>query len=73
MELGEAAQAVAAALGDTVPVDRAAITIDRVDRYVGDGSIYDQLRAERGIAAVPFPDQVRETADYLVAAQRSGE
>ena len=67
MELGEAAAIVAGTLGG-VPVARAAIVAERLDDYVGDRAEYDRLRAERGIEAVSFPDQVRETADYLVAA-----
>lgn len=67
LELGEAAAIVARILGG-VPVERAAITADRVDRYVGDRAAYDRLRVGRDIETVPFSDQVRETADYLVAS-----
>ena len=70
MELGEVACEVAVALGP-VPVERAAIVSERVDRYVGDGAEYDRLRAAFAIEGVPLPDQIRETADYLVAAQRA--
>lgn len=65
MELGEVARAVANVLGP-VPVDRATITSDRLDRYVGDGDGYDRLRARFAIDTVSLADQIRETADYLV-------
>lgn len=67
LELGDVAALVSKALGGSV--DRAVITSERVDHYVGDGADYDRLLAERGIAHVPFARQVRETADYLVAAR----
>lgn len=67
MELGEVAREVAATLG-SVPVERAEITADRIDHYVGDGRSYDRLRGDFSIPITSFADQVRETADYLVAA-----
>lgn len=70
MELGEVASAVAATLGDA-PVDRAVITSDRVDHYVGDAETYERLLAAAGIAPVSFPDQIRETADYMASGDRN--
>ena len=63
-ELGQVARLVADTLG-TGPTVRAAITSERVDRYVGDREEYDRLRGLLGIADVSFAEQVRETADYL--------
>ena len=64
MELGEVAAIVGETLG-TSAVARAPITSERVDHYVGDGTEYHRLRAGLGVDAVPFPVQVRETADYM--------
>jgi UDP-glucuronate decarboxylase len=70
LELGEAAAVVAETLG-SMPVDRAAITSDRVDNYVGDRADYDRLRAGFGIATVSFADQIQETANYLIGTDRA--
>lgn len=69
LELGEVAAQVADVLR-AGPVLRAPINSERIDHYVGDRTEYDRLRAEYGIAQVPFADQVRETADYLIAVVR---
>ncbi len=66
LELGEVARVVAETLGP-VTVERAAITSDRVDDYVGDRTAYDRLLARYEVAAVPLPDQIRDTAESLVA------
>ena len=66
LELGEVAAIVATALGSG-PVERAPITSDRVDLYVGDRYEYDRQRAAYGIESVSVPNQIKETADYLIA------
>jgi nucleoside-diphosphate-sugar epimerase len=68
LELEDVASQVAAVLGGG-PVERAPISSDRVDDYVGDGDAYNRLLDEYGIERVPFGQQIRDTADFLVAAQ----
>lgn len=68
LELADVARAVAAELGGPA-VRRAAITGERVDHYVGEGSAYGALLARHGIESIPFPRQIRETAEFLVAAR----
>lgn len=72
MELGEAAQAVADAIGQ-VEVERAAIASERIDHYVGDAGRYYALLAVCGIARVPFAVAVRETADSMIAIGRPSD
>lgn len=67
LELAEVAAAVACEIGG-VPVTRAPISNDRVDSYCGDAAEFDRLCAHYGIAAVPLAEQIRDTADSLIAA-----
>ena len=67
MELGDVASAVAEVL-HAASVERAPITDDRLDRYVGDPAEYDRLRGLLSVDAVPFRDQISETADFLVGS-----
>jgi UDP-glucuronate decarboxylase len=67
MELAEVAEIVANTLGTTGSV-RAAITSERIDRYVGDPTVYEALLAQYGVNRVSFDAQIRETADFLIAA-----
>jgi nucleoside-diphosphate-sugar epimerase len=69
LELGDVAAAVGSAL-NAPGVARAAITSERVDHYVGDPGDYDGLRSRFAIDTVPLADQIRETAESLVAASR---
>lgn len=68
-ELGEVAQIVSATLGGP-GVDRAAITEPVADRYCGDGAAYAGLLRRYGIASLPLPQQIIETAEYM--ASQSG-
>lgn len=72
MELAEVAAIVARTLGSP-GIERAPVTGARIDHYVGDGAEYDRLRARFAIGAVSFAEQVRETADYLVATAPARE
>jgi UDP-glucuronate decarboxylase len=67
MELAEVAAIAAKTLGDAGFV-RAAITSDRIDHYVGDPCVYEALLVQHAIDEVSFEAQIRETADFLVAA-----
>jgi UDP-glucuronate decarboxylase len=67
MELAEVAEIVAKTLGAAGSV-RAALTSDRIDHYAGDPDVYESLLAQYVITKVPFDMQIRETADFLIAA-----
>jgi len=67
-ELAEVARLVANVLGP-VPVERAAIVGNRIDHYVGNGAAYERLLAAHAIEPIPFAEEIRDTADFLVAAQ----
>jgi hypothetical protein len=45
--------------------ERAAITSDEANRYVGDGQSYRKLLVSQGIEAVSMEQQILETADFL--------
>ena len=64
MELGMVADMVAQALGGG-SVKRAPIADSIPDCYVGNGSGYRALLHAYGIAAVPFHQQILETAGYM--------
>ncbi|RSV42516.1 NAD(P)-dependent oxidoreductase [Sphingomonas sp. ABOLE] len=64
MELGAVAAKVLETLGGA-GVERALITEQSTDRYVGDGATYAALLAQHRIAAVPLGRQVLETARFL--------
>lgn len=64
MELDALAKCVSQCVGP-VAVERAAITSDRVDDYVGNSVIYARLLAENEIEAVTLEDAIRETAEHL--------
>lgn len=63
LELGAVAQTVVDALGGQV--DRAPITSDQADRYVGDPARYAGLLAQHHVAPVTLDRQIIELADYL--------
>ncbi len=64
-EMGDIAQAVAAALGHRLGVSRAPLQPDREDRYVGDGVLYQDLCLRHRVEPVDFAHQVRETAKFM--------
>jgi nucleoside-diphosphate-sugar epimerase len=65
VEVGELAQAVAAALG-APGVDRPNYDPDAsADRYVGDGSAFDDLARLYGAAPIDLATQIRQTADFI--------
>lgn len=64
MELEQVARIVADEIGDGA-LERAAIVNKRPDRYLGDDRTWQEWLGSRGITPVPFPRQVRETADDL--------
>ncbi|PZQ22202.1 MAG: hypothetical protein DI569_09190 [Sphingopyxis macrogoltabida] len=70
LELGDVAGHVAAVLGGTV--DRAPITRDDTDHYVGDDQHYRALLDRQGIVAQSLDDQIRETAEYIRGARHDG-
>lgn len=63
LELAEIGAAVAKAIGGDVV--RAPIVSDRIDRYVGDRSTYDELLTRHGIPAVPLAEQIADTAEAI--------
>jgi hypothetical protein len=46
-------------------VRRPGLTRDVPDRYVGDGARFRALRYEFGVRPISFPEQIRQTADYM--------
>ena len=68
LEMGQIAEAVRDALGLAIPIERPPVGDDPPDVYVGDAAPYADLRRNRGVEAVAFLDQVRETAAYLAAS-----
>lgn len=71
MELAALAAAVSAAIGP-VGVERATISSEHVDDYVGDGTKYDALLQRYGVRRVALHQQIRDTAEFLIASQRAG-
>lgn len=63
MELGDVAQIVARRLGGWV--ERAAVSDDAADVYVGDGGTYERLLARYGVSSISLADQIAETASFL--------
>lgn len=64
LELGEIAGLVAEVLG-APGAARAAITSDRIDRYLGDEAGWDALCRRHGVSRGDLPAQIRETAAFL--------
>jgi nucleoside-diphosphate-sugar epimerase len=71
MEMQEVAEAVATALGP-IPIHRPKIKDGAADDYVGDQLQYDQLLIANAVQAVPFIDQVMETAAFFRTLQDAG-
>ncbi len=63
LELAEIGAAVAKAIGGDVV--RAPIVSDRIDRYVGERSTYDELLTRHGIPAVSLAEQIADTAEAI--------
>jgi nucleoside-diphosphate-sugar epimerase len=64
LELGAIAEQVAAVLG-APGAERAAITSDRIDRYLGDQAAWTALCARHGVPRRSLADQIRTTAAFL--------
>lgn len=64
LEMQQIAEAVAAVTG-TSKIRRAAIEDAPADRYCGDDQAYRDLLSRYRIEAVPFPQQIAETVDFL--------
>ena len=64
LELGEIAEVVAEVLG-APGASRAAITSDRIDRYLGDDLAWDALCRCHGVPRSDLAAQIRETAAFL--------
>jgi nucleoside-diphosphate-sugar epimerase len=67
LELGDIAAEVAGELGAPGHA-RAALTSERVDRYLGDEAAWDALCRRHGVPRVPLAQQIRETAAFLAEA-----
>lgn len=65
MELGELAAVVAAELRARGSVKRAPITSARVDRYVGDDTVWQRACTAHGIQPATLLLQIRQTAEFL--------
>ncbi len=65
VEMGDLANAVAAALGSAAGVSRPPMAGKGADRYVGDGATWRELRRLYGVAAVDLASQIVETAGYM--------
>lgn len=75
LELDALAQRVARCIGP-IAVERAAITSERVDEYVGNSLVYNNLLTENEIEIVTLESSIRETAQYLAGTtltRRTGD
>ncbi len=72
-EMAEIAQDVAAALGHTRGVLRPPFQSDAADRYVGDGTVYAELRRRLNVETIDFQQQVVQTARYMAELPFDGE
>lgn len=68
LELGQVAEVVASQFPG-IAVDRAPITQDTPDLYLGDDEAYATRLAEHGIVAQPLALQISKTIDYLRGGQ----
>jgi len=64
-EMAQIAEVVREVLCHGAGVDRAALSDQAPDRYVGDGAIYRAHRRRLAVTALDFSGQVRETARYM--------
>lgn len=65
-ELGAIAAEVASVLG-APGAQRAAITSDRIDAYLGNEAAWDALCLQHGVTRVAMAAQIAETAEFLAA------
>lgn len=71
VEIGDLAHLVAQVHGLDFNVVRRTWDPQAVaDRYVGDGSLMEELATEAGLVLEPLPNLVRETSAWLTAAKR---
>lgn len=70
LELGDIAQEVAHVL-NAPGASRAAITSDRIDRYLGDEPGWDALCQRHGVPRQSLAAQIRETAAFLAEAAKA--
>lgn len=68
LELTELAEAVQRALGRHDGVARPPVSDAQPDIYVGDKTIYSELKRILGVVNVGFTDQILETASFLARA-----
>ncbi len=68
LEMGEVALAVQQEVAPASSVVRPPVESHPVDRYVGDGTVYRELRHRFDVEAVDFRTQVRQTAAYMASA-----
>jgi len=71
MELAELASVIAALTGGNA--ERAPLTSDAEDRYVGERTTYEQLLAKHDIATVPLAQQLEETRSDLARRVKGGD
>lgn len=65
-EMGEIAQAVAAALDHRLGIERPPLrAAEPEDRYVGDGVAHQALCREFGMASISLTDQIKQTARFM--------
>jgi nucleoside-diphosphate-sugar epimerase len=68
LELGELAARVATLLG-APGHSRAPITSARIDRYLGNDSVWQDLLTRHGLSAQAIDTQIQATAEFLAATQ----
>jgi len=72
LEMADIARAVAAALAPELAILRPSLTVGEDDRYVGDRTAYAALSEAYRVPIVQFPQQIDETATYLMNFPESG-
>ncbi len=65
VEMAELAQAVRDVVAPHATIERAPLSAEPGDRYVGNGSHYRRLLATHGVVEHPLSRQIADTADYL--------
>lgn len=73
LEMADAADAVARALGVSGAIDRAPIVDPTADRYCGDPDAYAGLIRRFGVEQVVFDEQVRHTARFMTESRDIGD
>lgn len=70
-EMAEIAELVQDVLGARRGVDRPPLLDEAPDRYLGDGTIFRDLRSRSGVQPVEFPDQIRQTALFMARSDET--